>query len=56
MSKSKEWFCARININPYEPGSLASVCDECAAIEKDGYKVEQIVCVDNQYQIFYSKK
>ena len=56
MSKAKAWFCSRINVNTYEPGYLTSVCDECAAIEKDGYKVEQIVCVGNQYQIFYSRK
>ena len=53
----KHWYCSRVNIKEYEPGSLYDVCKECQDIEKDGYKVEQIVYVnDGQYQIFYSKK
>lgn len=52
----KHWYCATKNINEYEPGSLRDVCDECEDIEKDGYKVEQIVYVNGQYEIFYSKK
>lgn len=51
----KHWYCATVNIDEYEPGSLRDVCDECEAIEKDGYKVEQIVYTDcGQYKIFYT--
>ena len=53
----KHWYCATININEYEPGSLRDVCDECESIEKDGYKVEHIVYANNgRYKIFYTKK
>ena len=48
----KKWFCSRIN--QFED-VVVNVLDECEAIEKDGYKVEQIVYVDGQYQIFYSR-
>ena len=52
----KHWYCATIKINEYESGSLRDFCDECEAIERDEYKVEQIVYINNgQYQIFYSK-
>lgn len=52
----KHWYCATININEYELGSIRNVCDECEAIEKDGYKVEQIVYANGQYKIFYTTK
>ena len=52
----KHWYCSTINVNDYEPGSLRDVCDECEAIEKDKYKVEQIVYANGKYRIFYSKK
>lgn len=52
----KHWYCATKNINEYEPGSIRDVCDECEAIEKDGYKVEQIVYANGRYKIFYTKK
>lgn len=51
----KQWYCDTIRINEYESGSLRDVCDECEAIEKDGYKVEQILYVNGRYEIFYTK-
>ena len=51
----KHWYCSRVNIKKYEPGSLYDVCQECQYIEKDGYKFEQIVLDSDQNQIFYSK-
>ena len=47
----KEWFCSRIN---YLSGAISEVLEECESLEKDGYKIEQIVYAENQYQIFYS--
>lgn len=50
----KKWYCSTISVNKYELAYMTPVLEECMGIEKDGYKVEQIVYEDGQYQIFYS--
>jgi len=53
MKKMKKWFCS--TVTP-EDLSMRNVLDECEDIEKDKlYKIEQIVFVNGQYQIFYSR-
>ena len=56
----KKWFCSRINLKPlivnYLSDAINEVLEECESLEKDGYKIEQIVYIDDkQYQIFYSR-
>lgn len=57
----KKWFCSRINLKSlrvnYLSDAINEVLQECESLEKDGYKIEQIVYMENdkQYQIFYSR-
>lgn len=52
----KHWYCSRINFDFDQIETMSKVLDECDSIENDGYKVEQIVYANGQYQIFYSKE
>ena len=54
----KKWFCSKVCKPAYEylSSPVNSVLQECESLEKDGYKIEQIVYInDKQYQIFYSR-
>ena len=42
----KKWFCSTVR------NVTVNVLDECEDLERNGYKVEQIVFVENQYKIF----
>ena len=53
----KKWFCATISKNTTDEGKYA-VLEECEAIERDGYKVEQITYSDSlrSFSIFYTRE
>lgn len=48
----KNWFCTILKYHD----SVTNVLNECESLQSYGYKVEQIVYADGQYQIFYSRE